>query len=138
MVRSNPETALVIIGSLGGQWSAMCCKLGHRVEKVFIVEATSTLERPCVSNVIPISMVPGETNKGMKGANSAVVERNSRVLRFGSKGPLKLKCCKTKHTSGVTPFKESNSVSFRILRAYFRKRASSGVVSSLLKHFQMK
>ena len=35
-VRSNSETASVIIGSFGRQWRPMYCKLGHRAEKIVI------------------------------------------------------------------------------------------------------
>lgn len=78
----------------------------------------------------------GETNNRMKGTNSAVVNHNSRAFIFGSKGSSKLERCKTMNTSEDRPSREPASLSFRILRAYSRKRANSGVLGSLLKYFR--
>ena len=65
--------------------------------------------------------------------SSSVAYHNSRVLRFGNKGSLVARCCKTESTSGD---EMPSLLSFRILRAYFRKRTHSGVVGNLLKDFQ--
>ena len=46
--------------------------------------------------------------------------------------------CRTEIASEVTKPRVLGPPSFRILRAYFRKRASSGVVGNLLKDFQIK
>jgi hypothetical protein len=128
----------VIIGSLGRWWRPMYCKLGHRVEKIVSIEATNALERSSVANMMLIWVVPGETNKRIKGVNPAVVDDNSRVFRFGSKGSFKSKRCKTNNTPGDRLPREPMSLNFRILRAYFRKVANSSVVGSLLKYFRVK
>lgn len=80
-------------------------------------------------------VVLGERNKGMDGMNSLAGDHSRRVSRFGKKGFLMARNCRTEKASeGGTP-RALHSI-FRILRAYFRKRVHSIAVGSLLKDFQ--
>ena len=63
MVRSSPETAAVITGSLGKPSKIICCKLGHSVERAAIIEAVTTSGR-FLDAEISIVVVAGESNKG--------------------------------------------------------------------------
>lgn len=88
VVSSSWEIAAVIIWSLGTEEKLICCKLGHRAEKVMIVEATNAPGRSDVLNRMVMEMVLEETNKRIDGTNSTVKEPNLRVSKFGSKGSL--------------------------------------------------
>ena len=122
LARSIPETAAVVIGSLGRDWRLTSSKLGHIVWRVASSGGTVALwrlGRPV--NLISMVMVLGERNKGMKGTISPVADRNSRVLRFGNKGSSIAQLCRAENTSKDTERRALGPPSHRILRAYFRK-----------------
>ena len=90
-------------------------------------------------NPMLMAVFLGERNKGMNRRNFPATAPNVRVLRFGNKGSVMAQNCRTEKTSkdrtcAISP----SSVSSRILRAYFRKRAHSSVVGDRLKDFQIK
>jgi len=51
-------------------------------------------------------VIAGERNRGMNGTEAPSITNKLRVFRFGSKGSLKLKCCKTKDPSADMPAEE--------------------------------
>jgi len=77
----------------------MSCKLGHSVGRVVKTEATITRGALDASNVMTIPMIPGERNRGMNGMNAAVMEYNWSILRFGNKGSLIVRSCRTQNMS---------------------------------------
>jgi len=83
----------------------MSCKLGHRVGRVVIIEATNAIGRPDVGNMMRMAVVLGERNKRTNGMNTSVVCNKLRVFRFGNKGPSSVQSCRTESTSedGGTP-----------------------------------
>ena len=89
-------------------------------------------------NPMLMAVFLGERNKGMNRRNFPATAHNVRVLRFGNKGLLMAQNCRTEKTSkDSTPAISQNSLSSRILQAYFRKRAHSCVVRDRLKDFQI-
>ena len=110
----------------------MCCRLGHNVGNVEIVEATIAVGRLGASKLISMLMDPEEMNKGMDEMDSRVGD--SQIFsRFGKKGLSMAQICSTESASEYSP---GCTKSFRILWVYFRKRAHSNVVGSLRKTFQ--
>jgi hypothetical protein len=71
VARSIPETAAVIIGSLGREWRLIACKLGHSVGKVVTLKRPSLGEVGLDSNSRWMEVVLGERNKGMNGINDS-------------------------------------------------------------------
>ena len=112
-------------------------KSGHNVGKVVIVEAIIASEG-LDPNLRAMEVIPGERNKGMNGIRHPSIPIKSRVLRFGSKGSFMVQVCMTESVSGDTESEVKSCLSSRILRAYFRKRAHSIGVGSLLKDFRIK
>jgi len=82
-----------------------------------------------------MEVVLGEMNKGMNGVSRPSTPIKSRVLRFGSKGSSTVQDCITENVSGDTESGVKYCLSFRILRAYFLKRAHSIGVGGLSKVF---
>lgn len=97
IVRSNPETAAVIIGSLGKPSKVIYCKLGHSVGRAVIIEAVTTSGR-FVDAEIVIVVIAGDRNKGMMGMESPRVSRNAKVFNFGSNDPPEARNCRTERT----------------------------------------
>lgn len=94
----NSEIVAATIWSPARKLRLLCCRLGHRVERVVTVEATNALGRSESSNQIVAEEVLAKTNKRMNGTNSTVVGDN-RKIRFGSKSPLKVEPCRTADVS---------------------------------------
>ena len=74
----------------------------------------------------------------MNGMDFPVMCHKSRVFRFGSRGSPIAQSCRTEKTAEDRVFEVQHSLSSRILRAYFRKRAHSSVVGDCLKDFRTK
>ena len=111
-------------------------KLGQIVGKVVIIEATVAFGRSGQSrslNLRIMSVVFGEMNKGMSGINDLSISHRWRVFRFGSKGLLMMESRMTERTFQDGESRVAYSRTPRILQAYFRKRAHSIIVESLLK-----
>ena len=134
VVRSNSETAATIVGFLGRQWRRVVRKLGHNVGKVVIIEATTALGGFGLSWML-MAVVVGERSEGMNGINLGMVDHDSRYFRFGSNGSPIAEDSRTAKTSEDKD-RLASSLIIRILRAYFRNRAHSSVVGSLLKDFR--
>jgi hypothetical protein len=95
LARAIPETAAVIIGSLGRERRRISCRLGHRVGKVVIIEAVIALGR-LDTNPMLMTVVLGERNKGRDWMNSPVTGHKRRVFRFGNKGSWMAQSCREK------------------------------------------
>ena len=137
MARSISETAVVIAGPLGREGRQIFRKLGHSVGRVASIEATTALGRPFLMKLISTVVVREERNEGMNGMNSPVTSHNWRIFMCGNKGLLMTQSCRTESTSERGRYRMAHSSSFRILWAYFRKRAHSNVVGNLSKDFQI-
>ena len=109
---------------------------GHSVGKVAITGATIVSGRPD-SKLRSIGVVPGERNKGTNGINVPSIPLKQRVFRFGNKGLLIVRSWMAKKNSGDGDSGVTISLSTRILRAYFRKRAHSVIVGGLLEDFRI-
>lgn len=133
MVASSiSETAAVITGSRGSGWRVIICKLGHRVGKVSIMEATIALEGVGL-NPTRIEVVLGESDKGTNGMSGSPILQKQRDFRFGKKGSLmfRSRMAERSSTDSVLGLYLGCLIS-RILRVYFWKRTHSAVVGSLL------
>ena len=99
MLRSIPETAAVIIGSLGREQRVIACKSGHSVGKIVTIEATIVLGG---SNSNPrwMEVVLGERNKGMDGINVPLIPHKERNFRFGNKRSFMVQSWVAERTSG--------------------------------------
>ena len=86
--------------------------------------------------LISTVVVREERNEGMNGMNSPVTSHNWRIFMCGNKGLLMTQSCRTESTSERGRYRMAHSSSFRILWAYFRKRAHSNVLGNLSKDFQ--
>ena len=104
MTRSIPETAVMVIGSLGRVSRVINCKLGHSAEKVMIVEATIASGKSD-SKLRVTEVILGERNKEMNGINDSSISNKWRVFRFGSKGPLMVQSWMTEKTSKDREFR---------------------------------
>ena len=74
----------------------------------------------------------------MKGMNAFVAPVHTNSLSPGNQGSLTVRSCSARRISEVTGSLEVSTLSFRILRAYFREWAHSNFVGILLKAFQTK
>ena len=83
-----PETAAVIIGSLGKSQRFISRKLGQGVSEFVITEAIVDLGRLRAKAPKEMEVIVGERNNGMNRINVSPIPHKSRVVRFGSKGPL--------------------------------------------------
>ena len=99
MTRVIPETAAVIIGSLGSPGKMINCKLGHNVGRVVIIRATIAMEELDL-NLRWMKVVLGEMNKGMNGISESPIPHQPRISRFGNKGSLMAQSCMAEKTSG--------------------------------------
>ena len=126
-----PDTAAVIVGSLGSQRRVIFRKLGQSAGNAVIIEAIIAISKSGKMSAMAMAVVLGERNKGVKGMNSPVMGHNSRVSRFGKRGSSMAQSCRTESTSGNGMYREPHSASFRILRACFWKRAHSGAILNL-------
>ena len=139
LVRSILETAGTTIGSLGVKLKTISCKSGHNIGKAATIGATTAAGESDRLNLILMMAVLGERNKGISGMDFPSTDHNSRVFRFGKKGSLMAQSCRIEKTSkDRTRAISLGSLSFRIFRAYFRKRAHSSVVGCRLKDFRIK
>lgn len=113
----------------------------HSVGRVINIEAIIAVGksgRSCPVNAISMSVVRGDRNKEMNGMNSPVVDHKSRDFRFGSKGSLVVRSCRTERTSEDEAPRAAFCARPRILWAYFRKQVHSSVVGSFLRDFGTK
>ena len=69
----------------------------------------------------------------MNGICDSPILHQTKLFRFGNKGSSMAQSCMAEKTSGDGGAEAVGCVNSRILRAYFRKRAHSAVVGSLLK-----
>ena len=81
-------------------------RLGHSVEKVAIIEAIISEggSRVNLVNLTLMIVVLGERNEGINGTNVAVASRQTKAFRPGSKGALRVRCCRTERTLGGRGF----------------------------------
>jgi len=123
--------------SLGSSLRVIVSRSGHSVENLLIIGAVTIMgERR--TDVMWISVVLGERNKGMKGINVSVASSHSKVLSLGSKGTLTVRSCSARRTSEVMGSSKVSTLRRRILRVCFWKSVHSSFVGILLKDFQIK
>ena len=118
VARTIPETAVVIIGSLGRISSTIAHKLGQIVGKVVIIEATVAFGKSGQSRSLNpriMAVVLGEMNKGMSGINDLSTSHKRRVFRFGSKGLLMMESRMTERTFQDGESRVAHPESSRIL-----------------------